>query len=189
MLKKIKDLLQIRELIDEINNKTKGYSDTIKSLSIDIDNLKTEIANISSGQKEILSKFNSDLSEMDEIKEGMRKELYDFNLLKSQLHNKILERFENALEKELNLNLERLRSEQKEYEDTKKELALVARRTSEISVLLNNIAEIGRRIKKEDFELSRYANEIWRADKEKLELMRKIDTLERLIAQIRRSGK
>jgi len=66
---------------------------------------------------------------------------------------------------------------------------LVARRTSEISVLLNNIAEIGRRIKKEDFELSRYANEIWRADKEKLELMRKIDTLERLIAQIRRSGK
>ena len=58
MLKKIKDLLQIRELIDEINNKTKGYSDTIKSLSIDIDNLKTEIANISSGQKEILSGLN-----------------------------------------------------------------------------------------------------------------------------------
>ena len=151
MLKKIKELLQIKELIDEIANKTREYSDNINYLGKEINNLKTEIANINSSQKELLIKLNSDLSEIDEIKNSMRKELYEFNLLKSQLSNKILERFENTLEKELKLNLEKLRTEQKEYEDVKKEIALVAKRTSEISVLLNNIAEIGRRIKKEDF--------------------------------------
>ena len=41
-------------------------------------------------------------------------------------------------------------------------------------------------IKKEDFELTKYARHLMEADKEKLELMRKIDTLERLVSKIRR---
>ena len=40
----------------------------------------------------------------------------------------------------------------------------------------------------EDFELSKHAQMLRNNDKEKLELMKKIDTLERLIARQRRRG-
>ena len=41
-------------------------------------------------------------------------------------------------------------------------------------------------IKKEDFELTKFARNLAEMDKEKLDLMRKIDTLERLVSKIRR---
>ena len=79
-----------------------------------------------------------------------------------------------------------LRQANELLEDSKKELIAIVKRTSEISALLNNISEIGKNIRKEDFELSRFGNQLMQMDKEKLELMRKIDTLERLISRMRR---
>ena len=54
---------------------------------------------------------------------------------------------------------------------------------------MNKFTEISRNIKQGDFELTKYANKLLEADKEKLELMRKIDTLERLISKMRRGGR
>ena len=44
-------------------------------------------------------------------------------------------------------------------------------------------------IKKEDFELTQHHREMLKADKEKLELMQRIDVLEKLIAKLRRGNK
>jgi chromosome segregation ATPase len=187
MLQKIKELMHVKELIDDISNKTNLYSQTINILKNDISALKNDISGLKSLQDGLLTTLRTDLKEIDEVKESLKKELYEFNLLKSHLQNKILEKFERELEKELRINLEKLRTEHKEYDDAKKQLETVIKKTSEISSLLNNIAEIGKNIKKEDFELTKYANQIWNADKEKLELMKKIDTLERLIAKMRQN--
>jgi len=56
-----------------------------------------------------------------------------------------------------------------------------------ISTEINKFSDISKNIKKEDYELTKFANQLLDLDKEKLELMRKIDTLERLIAKQRRS--
>lgn len=49
--------------------------------------------------------------------------------------------------------------------------------------------EITKDIKKEDFELTKFINKVNEENREKLELMKKIDTLERLIGRMRRSQK
>ena len=51
---------------------------------------------------------------------------------------------------------------------------------------INKFIEISRSIKEEDFELTKFARHLMDMDREKLELMRKIDTLERLVSKIRR---
>lgn len=187
--------MHIKELIDDINNKIKNYSEIINSLNNEINDLKNSLNSLKEdikvvklSQTELLNNLRVDLRGIYEVKEGMKKELYEFNLLKSQLQNKILEKFENALEKELKINIDKLKAEHKDYEDAKKEITLVVKKTSELAEYLNKFIDIGKNIKKEDFELSRYAHEIWKADREKLELMKKIDTLERLIGQMRRVG-
>jgi hypothetical protein len=43
-------------------------------------------------------------------------------------------------------------------------------------------------IKKEDFELTKFANKIFETDREKLDLMKKIDSMERLVGERRQAA-
>ena len=51
---------------------------------------------------------------------------------------------------------------------------------------IGKFVEISKNIRKEDFELTKFARHLLEMDREKLELMRKIDTMERLVSKIRR---
>ena len=52
--------------------------------------------------------------------------------------------------------------------------------------LFDKFMEISRNIKAKDFEMEKFAAELLKRDQEKLELMRKIDTLERMLASMQR---
>ena len=51
---------------------------------------------------------------------------------------------------------------------------------------LSKFLDISRNIKKEDFELVRHSRNLAEMGREKLELMRKIDNLERMLSKMRR---
>jgi chromosome segregation ATPase len=188
MLQNIKDLLKVKDMIVQIKEQTEEYNKTISSLKTELNSLKNEIRDTKSNQAELLNYLKDSMGSIDDIKEELKKEVYEFNLLKSQMQGKILEKFEKELQNELNINLEKLKADNKNYEDARKELALVVNKTIVLGDELNKFAEIGKNLKKEDFMLTKFCNKIWDVDKEKLELMKKIDTLERLVSKIRRSS-
>ena len=179
--------MKVKELIDEIIKETKENSNTVSSLKEDIDELKKRIKDFEITQNESLKNLRENIDIIKDIKEDLKKELYEFGLLKSQLQNKILQKFEDELKSELKINLEKLKNDYTNYDELKKQISLMLGRTDKLTEELDKFTDISKNIKKEDFELTRFANKLLEMDQEKLSLMRKIDTLERLIAKMRRT--
>jgi len=186
MIQKIKDLMQIKELIDEVNQKVDSHSNDVNSLKQNLSELNKQLNDIKGNQAEFLTNFKDNLNIIQESKESLKKEVYDFKLLKAQTQKNILEKFEEELGKELKLSSEKLKNDLNEYNKLKEQTATTLAQIKNLSTEINKFTEVSQNIKKEDFELTKYADRLQEQDKEKLELMKRIDTLEHLIAKMRR---
>ncbi|MBU0628956.1 MAG: hypothetical protein KKC75_07225 [Nanoarchaeota archaeon] len=189
MIQKIKDLMQTKELIDGITQKVGEHSTSVDSLKEELANLNKSLIEIKGSQTEFLTNFKSNLDIINDSKESLKKEVYDFRLLKAQMQKSLMEKFEEELGKELKLNSEKLKGDIDEYTKLKEQMSSVVSQVKLLSSEINKFTEVSKNIKKEDFELVKHANKLAESDKEKLELMKKIDTLERLVGKIRRGDR
>lgn len=178
--------MQIKELIDEINKKVDSHSQDVNSLKQELTTLTSQLTELKGTQSEFLTNFKDNLNIIHESKESLKKEVYDFKLLKAQTQRNILEKFEEELGKELKLNSEKLKNDMNEYNGLKEQMNSMIEKIKTTSSEIGKFTEISQNIKKEDFELNKFQNQLKESDSEKLNLMRKIDTLERLISKMRR---
>lgn len=190
MIQKIKDLMSVNEQIDVIRNNINYTTNTINDLKADVTALKEQIDSnineINNKNAEFFRNFNENVESMKAVRHDFEKELFQFKLLKAQLQKKILEKFEEELDNELNVQIDKLNADAKAYNELKENISKIANKVNNLSEEMNKFISISSNIKKEDFELTRFANKLLEVDKEKLELMRKIDTLERLVSKMRR---
>ncbi|MBI1935482.1 hypothetical protein HYS31_03500 [Candidatus Woesearchaeota archaeon] len=186
MLQKIKELINAKEGIDEINRNIGENNKIIHDLKAQLESLKGDVIETKKEQKEFLHNFRENLHIIKNLREDFGKELYEFKLLKGQLQRKILDKFEEELQKDLEVNRESLRKDAEDYELLRKKVSEILSRLSLTGEEMSKFLEISRSIKKEDFELTKFARHLIEMDREKLELMRKIDNLERLVSKIRR---
>ena len=186
MLQKIRDLMKTKEDLDLINKNVEENNKIISELKNELNDLKKELNETKNNQKEFLKNFKEDLTVIHNLREDFGKELYEFKLLKGQLQRKILDKFEEELQKDLEVNRESLKKDADDYNELKGKVSEILSRLNLTSGEINKFIDISRNIKKEDFELTRFARQLIDMDREKLELMRKIDNLERLVSKIRR---
>jgi len=187
MIQKIKDLMKIKEGIDEINKSVSENKDAFLSLKQEMEGFKQEFNDVKQNQDAFLNNFKENLGLIKEMRERLDKEIYDFRLLKAQTQKRVMEKFEEELSKELSIQTENLRTNISEYNKLRDHASSILSKTSVLGDEISKFTAISRNIKKEDFELTRFAGKLLDMDKEKLELMRKIDTLERLVSRMRRS--
>ena len=186
MLQKIKDLMKTKEDLDLINKNIEENNKLISELKSELTELKKELNETQKTQQEFLKNFKENIFVIKNLREDFGKELYEFKLLKGQLQRKILDKFEEELQKDLELNREALRKDTDDYNELRKKVAEILSRLNLTSGEISKFIDISKNIKKEDFEMTRFARQVIDMDREKLELMRKIDTLERLVSKIRR---
>ena len=186
MLQKIRDVLKTKEDIDLMNRNIEENNKIISELKVELESLKKELIETKKTQDEFLKNFNENLFVIKNLREGFGKELYEFKLLKSQLQKKILEKFEEELQKDLEVNRESLKKDTYDYSELRKKVAEILSRLNLTTEEISKFIEISKSIRKEDFELTKFARHLLEMDREKLELMRKVDTLERLVSKIRR---
>ena len=186
MLQKIKDLMNTKEEIDSINKNIEENNKIISGLKAELESLNKELTETKKTQDEFLKNFRENLFVIKNLKDDFGKEIYEFKLLKAQLQKKILERFEEELQKDLEVSRDALKKDIGDYNELRKKVAEILSRLNLTSEEINKFIEISRSVKKEDFELAKFARHLMEMDREKLELMRKIDTLERLVSKIRR---
>lgn len=186
MFQKIKDLMEIRTEMDNIKSSwssTKESIDSIKSKFVD---MEKELQEVKQKQKEFLTNFREKTDETKALNEELEREVHQFKVLKSQLQNKLVQKFEEELKNELKINIDKLKMDFDRYNEVQNSVSVLLGKTKSASEEISKFHEISKHIKKEDFELERFAIQLRMADKEKVELMKKIDTLERLISKIRR---
>ena len=186
MITKIKELMDVKRNLEELNKSVSGNNKTISELKDELNELKNELSEIKGSQKEFLKAFKDDLGVIHNLRDDFGRELFEFKLLKGQLQRKILDKFEEELQKDLQLNRESLRKDTEDYNELRKKAAEMLSKMNLTSEEISKFLEISRNIKKEDFELTKFARHLIEMDREKLELMRKIDNMERLVSKIRR---
>ena len=182
--------MAIKGTIDVIKNNQNYTTNSLNALKTEIvtlkQNINENIASINEKNNELLKNFNENMDSIKNIKNDFEKELFQFKLLKTQMQKQILEKFEEELGKELNIQSEKLKSDAESYNELKENISSISQKTNSLSEEMNKFIDISRNIKKEDFELTRFANKLMDMDKEKLVLMEKINTLERLVSKMRR---
>ncbi|MBI2654132.1 hypothetical protein HYX02_04950 [Candidatus Woesearchaeota archaeon] len=186
MFQKIKNLMKLKEEIDVINKNVEENNKIISELKTELESLKKDLVENKKLQSEFLKDFKENLGIIQNLREDFAKEIYEFKLLKAQMQRKILEKFEEELQKDLKINREALSKDTEDYNELRKKAAEILSRLNLTTEEINKFIEISKNIKKEDFELTKFARHLIEMDREKLELMRKIDTLERLVSKIRR---
>jgi len=187
MLSKIKGLMQTSELVNQINKKVEDHSAQVGLLKDELACLSGALHEIKSNQTEFLTNFKDNLQIINESKENLRKEIYDFKLLKAELQKGLLEKFEEELNNCLRENVQSIKVDSDEYSRLKEMINDIAGEMENLSNEIKKFSEVSKNIKKGDFELAKFGKQLLDMDKEKLELMKKIDTLERLVARMRRN--
>ena len=190
MLQKIKDLFAVNGQIDVIKNNLNYTTNSMNELKTEVGALKQKIIDnfneIDVKKNEFFKNFNDNMDLMKTIRQDFEKELFDFKLLRGQMQKKIIEKFEEELGKELKIQMDNLKSDAESYNHLREEINQISGKVNLFGEEISKFTAISRNIKKEDFELTRFANQLTSMDKEKLELIQKIDTLERLISKMRR---
>ena len=186
MITKIKELMNVKDDLNLINRNVEENNKIISELKSELTELKKELNETQKTQQDFLKNFKDNMFVIKNLREDFGKELYEFKLLKGQLQRKILDKFEEELREDLKVNRESLKKDAEDYNELRKKVSEILSRLNLTTSEINKFMEISKSIKKEDFELTKFARQLIDMDREKLELMRKIDTLERLVSKIRR---
>src|SRR3989344_6896712 len=176
MITKIKELIDVKNNLEELRKSVNDNKSASSELKNELELLKKELNETQKTQQEFLGSFRENLTVIHNLREDFGKELYEFKLLKGQLQRKILEKFEEELQKDLEINRDNLKKDAEDYNELRKKVAEILSRLNLTTEEINKFTEISKSIKKEDFELTKFARHLLEMDREKLELMRKIDT-------------
>jgi len=187
MIQKIKDLMKLKDELDSLNKQLASHSEMVVSMKTDLQGLKEQMHDFQKQNKAFLTSFQEDTRNIRPLNDDLKKEIYDFGLLKAQLQQRILDKFEQELKNKLNISTEKLEKDMQHYTDARRQVEQMAARMNEMGAEVSKLLSISKNIRKEDFELTHFANKLLEMDREKLSLMQKIDTLERLISKLRRS--
>ena len=182
----LKDIEEITTLKEEIKKSVKDINEARESITEYKLMLHEEHASLRKEHTKLHAESQKGVQQLHLVLHDFEKELATFKTMKSQLQTDTINRVSTDIRKELQVYIVQVKERIQELQGTSDAIKRMSQHTSEILTSMQAVVNIGTTIKKQDFELSKYAQVLRQNDKEKLELMKKIDSLERLIAQMRR---
>jgi methyl-accepting chemotaxis protein len=194
MLQKLKSIVRSKEEFEKVNEQfiymreeltllKKEMSDFSKEINNMNNELKSNLQEINKTSESHISNLVSSIKEFQDLKQDLRKELEDFKLQKTRILQKLVESSDN----EVRDSLERLKTDINRFNELKKSVDTINANIANAMQEINKFKTISTKIKAEDYELTNFAKEIFKADQEKLKLMKEIDSLKHLISRERRS--
>jgi chromosome segregation ATPase len=191
MINKIKDVLGLKKQIEDLEKSFSGVKKHTESIVSEVKLLKQEFNEIKSEtaqHKSIHNSYADELRKMDKDVCGIVKRMNDsannLNLVARQMPGEVF----SQLRDELRESIKKVKLELDSYNTLKDEMNTVKKSLKEFNSEMSKFMSISSRIKAADFELVQHKKNLDSNDREKLALMKKIDTLERLVSKMRRRG-
>ncbi|MCF7861296.1 hypothetical protein K9M79_03535 [Candidatus Woesearchaeota archaeon] len=189
MIDKIKGILGLQKQIEELEKSFSENRVQAEKLTSEISDLKEQIIGLRSEvvqNKKAQDQYSDDLKKMDKDVDGVVKRVNDsvnnLNLVARQMPKDIF----TQLRDELRESIKKVKIELDSYNTLKDEMNNIKINIKEFNTEISKFKSISSGIKAADFELVRHQKNLESNDREKLALMKKIDTLERLISKMRR---
>jgi chromosome segregation ATPase len=182
MLTKIKELMQLKDNVDSLNRKLEDHSATIQELSSRISDFKRSFESMHGDSEKSVTAMHQEMEALMQFKEQLERELYEFKLTQKEIRDK----FHKQMEAEVGWLRGAMEKDIGQFNDLKNKLDSKLQTVDKLDSEVQRLTSIAKSIKAQDFELVRYQKELSHQNQEKLMLLRKIDSLERLVAKMRK---
>lgn len=162
---------ELTEIRDKLNDKSKGDEDSrIKEIS-NIKQMSDDISKIRNELKVISTEYASELNAFRITKKNIQERLHD------EFHNEA---------KTITTQMSTYLSSFKALES---QMNMMAINIADFNNTMNSMKALAKTVSEKDFELKNYARILDNNDREKVELLKKIDSLEKLMSAMKRSNR
>ena len=186
---KDEDLHEKLEALDKRLDRLEGFQNGMAGQLKDVDtDIKSLILMFNKAEEEKTAasqKVHEEISKVAETNESFERSVRSFKDLqhKVQLHT-----FDKVNEG-INRSTDELKRDIQKYSDAKKDINSFILSLEEVKKELTRFRELSGQIRNADFQLKEYAKTLSRNDQEKLNLMKQIDQLQKIVASMRRTGR
>ena len=185
MLDKIKGVLTVRDEMDSLKAEIEDLKSIIKGLGDALTQETSRVRELHDTQGDMLSSFLQANQTLAKLREDIRREIEDFRMLNRQAQSKIMDKFEQEISNALTVNTKALELDKAQYEKVRSDISKHGELLSAINAEMNKLLLVSTRIKSQDFQLSEHHQKLLEDDKNKLQLMQRIDELERMIGKMK----
>jgi chromosome segregation ATPase len=187
MFKKLKEVVSLSDEIRELKN-------ILSTVQKELAEIKNQLGEKSKDDSDSRQKEAEEIKqltkEITKVKDEMRNvsreyslELNAFRITKKNIQEKLYEEFSSDTKK---LTLQ-MSTYLQSYKNLESQMNQITIRIMDFSSTIKTLKSLAEEVSKKDFELKNYAQILNQNDHEKVELLKKIDSLERLMSAMKRS--
>ncbi|MFW6014087.1 MAG: coiled-coil domain-containing protein [Nanoarchaeota archaeon] len=182
MISKIKELMQIKELISQIGEKLKEQDEKISKNSNSLVKLEEGIESIKDKNLDFRDEIKKETEEIRLLKDKLNDELVNFRLFKNE-SRKI---FQSQMEREFSQIKSEMKKNVDDVNELKTKLDTKLKNIEKLESEITKLIDITKNLDAKDFSLQKYHKTIEKNEKEKYELRKEIDRLQKIIGKRRR---
>jgi len=191
MLDKIKAAIRVGEDLDKVKDKLNMQSQCVDELTIKVTEMQSLVEDFTDQQKQIFSEqkrlidqFQKDRLSLAEQIDDLKQELYNFKMLKGQMQHTIMEKFEHELQSELIKHKDSLKLDAGNYQQVKSQINESVSHLAALNMQITELRKLVSQVKEKDFEFSKMLGKVAQYEREKQELLDRLDKAERLAARM-----
>jgi len=181
-------MVNLREDVDILNTNFMVNKKLVEELAAEYKNELESLKEIKEYQTEFLAEFKQNTKTINRLREQMEVELDAIKSVKFDMQKEMVKKFETELNHLLGTFKKELSLDKEQYENVKRQIEAAAQNLFILHGEVAKLLDVSKRIKKGDFELQKYQENVLKEDRNKLELMKRVDDLERMIARMKRAG-
>jgi chromosome segregation ATPase len=178
-----KDVEEIKEQLSNLSNKLSSLKEN-SNLQQDFNKeLLNALSELKSNQSSYFSEMNKEVEEIVSLKDEFSKSVRTFELLHKRIYDQLYTRVHEVLREHTN----NLKSTTESYNSTAPKVNEMLKTLDSLNSEISRFKVIAKNIREKDFELVNHQKNLERLDSEKLHLLKKIDSLQRVIGKSRRN--
>jgi chromosome segregation ATPase len=188
MLQKVRDALEARKIADELfvkldqqEKKLDEHGTAVEKVTVAVSELTDSISTMKSYHEELIGSLQSTLQAAQAMKAELSSNVINLKVLKSQLQSQLMDK----VGEELQQLTSQFQGKVDSISRLQEEMMLIAADVNKMREEINRFTTISAHIRNMDFELGNYAQKLRSGEEEKLQLMRQIDSLQRLVSKMR----
>jgi chromosome segregation ATPase len=189
MLDRIKGVFDGGKVVEDVMAKLDASQMKLAEQQAAIDRLVKSVSDLTdaistskSYQEELHSTYKESIANAEKLKTELASDLVNVQVLRSQLQNTIAIK----ISEELKAFTSSFRDKFDDVTRLQQQSAAISQDLGKLREEINRLAALGSKIKESDLQLTNYAKQLEANDREKLNMMKEIDTLQRLVGSMRR---
>ena len=195
MLDKIKEVIGVADKIKEVSTAVEVHNQKVQQLQEQLNKLQEIIASMSSAQSKalnevqhVLDQTRQSMESVGDVKKKLEDEVYQFRMLKGQLQNKLIDKFDQELSSELKRNTEEIGIHANNFSKVLQEGNRFSTALLQTTNELQKWLVISKKIQEKDFDMTKTARQLIAYGEDKKALIQKVEMLERLVGKLRRNS-